>query len=169
MASPAQPLVITSSSLSPFRLRFQAYLWQYGSPGKGVVIDFRMGGEREGPKQVPGQLNGMLQTDGHAEYDLVCGLKKVHACSLANARRKHVEAIKANAKDQGPIGIVTLMDDLLAIDALTTWPLSKVCYPKVWPTRPPATLWRGGRSSSSRSNILNWNYPIASPRTSCTP
>ena len=111
--------------MSPFRLRFQAYLWQYGSPGKGVVIDFRMGGEREGPKQVPGQLNGMLQTDGHAEYDLVCGLKKVHACSLANARRKHVEAIKANAKDQGPIGIVTLMDDLLAIDALTYWPLSK--------------------------------------------
>ena len=27
----------------------QAYFWQYGSPGKGVVFDFRMGRDRDGP------------------------------------------------------------------------------------------------------------------------
>jgi transposase len=44
----------------------QAYLWQYGTPGGGVVFDFRMGREREGPKQFLQQFNGILQTDGYA-------------------------------------------------------------------------------------------------------
>jgi transposase len=44
----------------------QAYLWQYGTPGGGVVFDFRMGREREGPKKFLGQFDGILQTDGYA-------------------------------------------------------------------------------------------------------
>jgi hypothetical protein len=29
---------------------YQAYLWQYGRPGGGVALDFRLGGGRDGPK-----------------------------------------------------------------------------------------------------------------------
>jgi transposase len=62
----------------------QAYMWQYGSPGKGVVFDFRMGREGEGPKQFLGNFNGLLQTDGYKGYNHVGGPKMVHACCLAH-------------------------------------------------------------------------------------
>jgi transposase len=42
----------------------QAYLWQYGRPGSGVVFDFRKSREREGTKQFVAQFYGILQTDG---------------------------------------------------------------------------------------------------------
>jgi len=95
----------------------QGYLWQYGSPGKGVVFDFRMGREREAPKQFLGQFNGILQTDGYAAYEHIGGPKMVHACCLAHARRKYVDAIKVDPKDRDSAGIVALMDELFAIDA----------------------------------------------------
>jgi transposase len=96
----------------------QAYLWQYGSPGDSVVFDFRMGREREGPKQFLGQFNGLLQTDGYAVYeDDIGGPKMVHACCLAHARRKYVDAVKIDPKDRDSISIVKLMDELFAIDA----------------------------------------------------
>ncbi len=94
----------------------QAYMWQYGSPGKGVVFDFRMGREGEGPKQFLGNFNGLLQTDGYSGYNHVGGPKMVHACCLAHARRKYVDAVKVNAKDQESAGIVALVDKLFAID-----------------------------------------------------
>lgn len=94
----------------------QAYMWQYGSPGKGVVFDFRMGREGEGPKQFLGDFNGLLQTDGYAGYNHVGGPKMVHACCLAHARRKFIDAVKVNAKDQESACIVALMDELFAID-----------------------------------------------------
>ena len=94
----------------------QAYMWQYGSPGKGVVFDFRMGREGEGPKQFLGNFNGLLQTDGYKGYNHVGGPKMVHACCLAHARRKYVDAIKVNANDRDSARIVALMDELFAID-----------------------------------------------------
>jgi transposase len=94
----------------------QAYMWQYGSPGKGVVFDFRMGREGEGPKQFLGNFNGLLQTDGYQGYNHVGGPKMVHACCLAHARRKYVDAIKVNADDRESASIVALMDELFAID-----------------------------------------------------
>jgi transposase len=94
----------------------QAYLWQYGSPGKGVVFDFRMGRDGDGPKLFLGKFDGLLQTDGYAGYNHVGGPKMVHACCLAHARRKFVDAVKVNAKDQHSAGIVALMDELFAID-----------------------------------------------------
>jgi transposase len=94
----------------------QAYMWQYGSPGKGVVFDFRMGREGEGPKQFLGNFNGLLQTDGYKGYNHVGGPKMVHACCLAHARRKYVDAVKVNANDQESARIVALMDELFAID-----------------------------------------------------
>ena len=95
----------------------QGYLWQYGSPGKGVVFDFRMGREREGPKQFLGKFNGILQTDGYAAYEHIGGPKMVHACCLAHARRKYIEAFKVDPKDMDSARIVALMDELFAIDA----------------------------------------------------
>jgi hypothetical protein len=96
----------------------QAYLWQYGSPGAGAVFDFRMGREREGPKLFLGQFNGILQTDGYVAYEEdVGGPSMVHACCLAHARRKYVEAVKVDPRDQDSAGIVKLMDELFAIDA----------------------------------------------------
>jgi hypothetical protein len=95
----------------------QSYLWQYGTPGGGVVFDFRMGREREGPKKFLGQFDGILQTDGYAAYDHIGGPKMVHACCLAHARRKFIDAVKLNPKDQDSGRIVKLMDELFAVDA----------------------------------------------------
>jgi transposase len=95
----------------------QAYLWQYGRPGSGVVFDFRMGREREGPKQFLGQFEGILQTDGYTAYDRVAGPKMVHAGCLAHARRKYIEAIKLDPKDHASARIAALMDELFVIDA----------------------------------------------------
>lgn len=94
----------------------QGYMWQYGSPGKGVVFDFRMGRDGDGPKQFLGKFNGLLQTDGYAGYNKVGGQAMVHACCLAHARRKFVDAVKVNANDQQAARIVALMDQLFAID-----------------------------------------------------
>jgi transposase len=94
----------------------QSYLWQYGSPGKGVVFDFRMGRDREGPKLFLGNFEGLLQTDGYKVYDKVGGPRIVHAACWSHARRKHVDAVKVNAKDAESARVVTLMDELFAID-----------------------------------------------------
>ena len=94
----------------------QAYMWQYGSPGKGVVFDFRMGRDHEGPKLFLGDFQGILQTDGYKAYDKVSGAKIVHAGCLAHARRKFVDAVKVNSKDLESARVVTLMDQLFAID-----------------------------------------------------
>ena len=94
----------------------QGYLWQYGSPGMGVVFDFRMGRDGDGPKQFLGNFAGLPQTDGYAGYNKVGGPGMVHAACLAHARRKFVDAVKVNAKDAESARIVALMDDLFAID-----------------------------------------------------
>jgi len=94
----------------------QAYMWQYGSPGKGVVFDFRMGRDHEGPKLFLGDFQGILQTDGYKAYDKISGTKIVHAGCLAHARRKFVDAVKVNSKDLESARVVTLMDQLFAID-----------------------------------------------------
>jgi len=94
----------------------QAYLWQYGSPGKGVVFDFRMGRDGQGPKQWLGAFDGLLQTDGYQGYSKVGGPHMVHACCLAHARRKFVDAVKLNAMDADSVRIVAGMDELFAID-----------------------------------------------------
>ena len=96
----------------------QAYLWQYGQPGGGVVFDFCMGRGREGPKDFLGQFEGILQTDGYVAYESVGGPKVVHAGCWAHARRKFVDAVKLNPQDAVATRIVKLIDELFAIDAL---------------------------------------------------
>jgi hypothetical protein len=95
----------------------QSYLWQYGTPCGGVVFDFRMGRAREGPKQFLQQFDGILQTDGYTAYDHTGGPKMIHAVCWAHARRKFIDAVKLNPKDEAAARIVKLMDDLFAIDA----------------------------------------------------
>jgi transposase len=95
----------------------QAYLWQYGTPGGGVVFDFRLGRGRDGPKKVLGQFEGILQTDGYSAYDHVGGPKMVHAACWAHARRKFFEATQLNPSDVAATRIVRLIDDLFSIDA----------------------------------------------------
>ena len=95
----------------------QAYLWQYGRPGGGVVFDFRLGRGREGPKQFLGQFEGILQTDGYVAYDGVGGPKMVHAACWAHARRKFFEAAKLHPGDEAAVRLVARMDELFAIDA----------------------------------------------------
>jgi transposase len=95
----------------------RAYLWQYSQPGATVVFDFRMGREREGPKQFLGNFEGILQSDGYGAYDHVGGPKIVHAACWAHARRKFFETLTLNPQDQTSIRMVAQMDKLFAIDA----------------------------------------------------
>jgi transposase len=96
----------------------QAYLWQYGRPGGGVVFDFRLGRGREGPKEFLAQFEGILQTDGYGAYDRVGGPKMVHACCWAHSRRKFFEAAKLNPGDAAATRMVRRIDDLFGIDTL---------------------------------------------------
>ncbi len=95
----------------------QAYLWQYGSPGAGVVFDFRLGRGREGPKQFLGRFEGILQTDGYVAYERVGGPKLVHVCCWAHSRRHFIEAVRLSPEDPIARAIVERVDALFAIDA----------------------------------------------------
>jgi transposase len=95
----------------------EAYLWQYGRPGAGVVFDFQMGRGRAGPRQFLGQFEGILQSDGYIGYDKVGGPKLVHAACWAHARRKFHEAVKLSPQDKVAIGLVAQIDELFDIDA----------------------------------------------------
>lgn len=95
----------------------QAYLWQYGRPGGGVVFDFRLGRGRDGPKEFLGPFEGILQTDGYGAYDHVGGPKMVHAACWAHSRRKFFEAAQLNPSDAAATRIVARIDDLFGIDA----------------------------------------------------
>jgi transposase len=95
----------------------QAYLWQYGRPGGGVVFDFQMGRGREGPKEFLGNYEGILQTDGYIAYDHIGGEGMVHAACWAHARRKFVDALKLHPRDPLATQLLQQIDDLFAIDA----------------------------------------------------
>jgi transposase len=95
----------------------EAYLWQYGQPGGGVVFDFRLGRGRDGPKEFLGNYEGILQTDGYIAYEKVGGPKIVHAACWAHSRRGFVDALKLNPRDAAAKGIVDLIDELFAVDA----------------------------------------------------
>lgn len=95
----------------------EAYLWQYGQPGGGVMFDFRLGRGRDGPKEFLGDYEGILQTDGYIAYEKVGGPKLVHAACWAHSRRGFVDALKLNPRDAATKDIVALIDELFAVDA----------------------------------------------------
>ncbi len=94
----------------------QAWLWQYSRPEGEAVFDFRLGRGRDGPREFLGGYSGILQTDGYAAYDGVGGAGLVHAACWAHARRKFVEALKANPADAAAALAVARMDALFALD-----------------------------------------------------
>ena len=100
------------------RQNHQAYLWQYGRPGGGVVFDVCLGRGREGPKEFLGQFEGILQTDGYVAYERVGGPKLVHAGCWAHSRRKFFDAVKLNPNDAVATRIVKRIDELFGIDAV---------------------------------------------------
>ena len=95
----------------------QAYLWQYGRPGAGVVFDFQASRGRDGPKQFLGQFAGLLQTDGYVAYDQIGGVGMVHAACWSHAERYFSEVLELNPKDPLATPIVEWIDELFAIDA----------------------------------------------------
>ncbi len=95
----------------------QAYLWQYSSPGGGVVFDFRMSRGREGPRQFLKGFEGLLQTDGYAAYDGLGGVRVVHGACWAHSRRKLVESVRLNPHDQAAVRLLELVNELFAVDA----------------------------------------------------
>ena len=95
----------------------QAYLWQYGRPGGGVVFDFRAGRGRDGPKRFLGGFAGLLQTDGYAAYDKVGGAGIVHAACWAHVERSFTEILQLNPGDAVATPIMRQIDELFAIDA----------------------------------------------------
>jgi len=95
----------------------KAFLWQYGHPAGAVIFDFRLGREREGPKQFLGTFGGILQTDGYQVYDQVGGPGMVHAACWAHARRGFCDLAKLNPGDPVALPIVEKINDLFAIDA----------------------------------------------------
>jgi len=99
----------------------RSYFWQFSSPGKGVVFDFEMTRAGEVPEKIFKDYSGILHTDGYAGYgEKVGAAGMIHACCLAHARRKFVDAIKVQTKGQATDAelerVVELMDDVFAID-----------------------------------------------------
>ena len=97
------------------------YFWQYSAPGKGVVFDFEMTRSKEVPKAFFKDYGGILHTDGYAAYEKDIGAEgMIHACCIAHARRKFIDAVKVqtNAKATDPKleSVVVLVDRLFAID-----------------------------------------------------
>jgi transposase len=94
----------------------QGYFWQYGAPRGETVFEFQMGRGREGPQKFLGEWEGILQTDGYQAYKGIGGPKLVHVGCWAHARRKFVDAVKVNPKDERAVKMVLRMDALFAID-----------------------------------------------------
>jgi transposase len=94
----------------------QAYLWQYGRPGGGVVFEFQMGRGRAGPKRFLGEFEGILQTDGYIAYEKVGGPKMVHVACWAHSRRGLFEAHALAPTETVAKEIIERIDDLFAID-----------------------------------------------------
>ncbi len=97
------------------------YFWQYSAPMKGVVFDFKMTRSGEVPREVFKNFSGILHTDGYVGYEKDVGAEGMkHACCIAHARRKFIDAIKvqtkATATDPSLERVVVLMDGLFAID-----------------------------------------------------
>jgi transposase len=81
----------------------KAYFWQYSAPMKGVIFDFEMTRSKQVAKEFFKDYGGILHTDGYVAYEKDIGAKgMIHACCLAHARRKFIDAIKVQIKPRRP-------------------------------------------------------------------
>jgi transposase len=103
----------------------QGYLWQYSRPGGPVVFDFRMGREREGPRQFLGEFNGILQSDGYAAYACLGGKDLIYAGCMAHARRGFIDALKVAPGEPAASAVVAEIGKLYAVEkSAREWGLS---------------------------------------------
>ena len=94
----------------------QAYFWEYGRPEGPVVYEFRMGREREGPKNWLGDYNGKLQCDGYGAYDQIGGAGITLFGCMAHARRKFFDASKLDPKDAVSVAIIARIGKLYDVE-----------------------------------------------------
>jgi len=97
-------------------VQHEAYLWQFGSPGGGVVFEFALGRGRDVAERFLGDWAGKLQADGYVGYDKIGGAGLLHYGCWAHARRYYVDAVKVNAEDSEATQMVLRMDALFAVD-----------------------------------------------------
>ena len=93
------------------------YMWEYGRPQGPVVMDFRMGREREGPAKFLAGYDGKLQCDGYAGYDKIGGPEITFFGCMAHARRKFFEASKVDPKDVRCVALVAKVAELYAVES----------------------------------------------------
>jgi len=75
----------------------QAYLWQYGRPGGSTIFEFRLGRDREGPKQF---LETLKESSKAMDTPPTTRWEAPKSCMRrvwAHARRKFIDAVKLNA------------------------------------------------------------------------
>jgi len=94
----------------------QAYLWEYSRPRGPVIYEFRMGREREGPKEFLKNYNGILQTDGYSAYDRVGGNSIMHVACWAHARRKFYEALQVDPQNRDAAAVLAKIGELYEIE-----------------------------------------------------
>jgi transposase len=95
----------------------QAYLWEYGRPDGPVVYDFRMGREREGPRNFLKDYKGRLQTDGYAAYNHAGAEGMTHFACWAHARRKFMEALQVDPEDARAAAILKKIRELYDVES----------------------------------------------------
>ena len=78
----------------------QGYMWVYHNPiNKTILFNYRKGRGMQGPKEILGQYQGVLQCDGYTVYDKIAKTSDITlAGCLAHVRRKYIDA-----KPQDPI------------------------------------------------------------------
>ena len=82
--------------------RRKGFLWAYVGDRNEVVFDFTAGGSREGPLRMLDGYSGTLQADAYSGYDRIfLDGSVVEAGCMAHARRKFVDAEKADATNVG--------------------------------------------------------------------
>ena len=94
----------------------RAYVWEYSRPFGPVVYEFRMGREREGPRNFLKDYGGRLQTDGYAAYNNVGGGGMAHFACMAHVRRKFFDASKVDTKDVRSVAIIDKIGELYGVE-----------------------------------------------------
>ncbi len=75
----------------------EAYLWQFGQPGGGVVFEFAMGRGREVASRFLGNWEGKLQTDAYVGYEKIGDPGLRHYWCWSHARRYYGCAVRGGS------------------------------------------------------------------------
>lgn len=93
----------------------QAYMWEYSRPAGPVVFDFRMGRQRDGPRDFLKGFAGTLQTDGYRAYDHL-GEGIIYSGCMSHARRGFYKAHQVARQDPLPLEVMGVMARLYEVE-----------------------------------------------------